>query len=250
MIGIGRAGLLVAALLLVALGVQTCRLSNAHARLARETAALAAAELREAGFAPAEIGKPDRPADVPREATPILSTTGTARWGPVARGRAGASGVPGTGEGRSGDNPPTSIAAGEPTADSAPPGDRQPCDLGELDVSVTCSTEAVLLDGLPWIRTLASGRIAAWGQIRDLPERVTDETRRESFVASSVLPPRWRLDLLAGTSASSERLGLEAGAAWTGKGRLGGYALAEWLPATSTRPTDWRAHGGARVRVR
>lgn len=69
-----------------------------------------------------------------------------------------------------------------------------------------------------------------------------------ALAATSTIAPKWHLDLLGGITTTGSA---EAGIAWTGRGRIGAYALAEHAMAKrdETDPT-WRAHLGFRWRIR
>jgi len=134
-----------------------------------------------------------------------------------------------------------------------------PCSLDDLDISVRCVADLLAETTKPWARLVTSGTISGWGQVRELPTAQAGTLTLE--IAPTIVPPTWRLDLLAGLALGS-RQGVEFGASWTGRTRLGGYLLAEWQPATTGsipyyegtlstgEPATWRLHGGVRVRVK
>jgi len=212
-------------------------------------------EARSKGFGVGRFTEPSIP-DAPAGSKPLFHAEGTVRYPPKLR-------AGGTGPTH---NTP---AGGEPTTEPAAAGPSSPqletppinCSLDDLDVSMHCSFDAISSPGRPYGRLFVSGRLDGYGQTREL-ERVSAGDV-ELQVAPWLNPSTWHLDILGGVAAG-ERFGLEFGATWTGRSRLGPYFLVEWQPTTSSSsyvsgseayvqtgdPATWRIHAGMRVRVR
>lgn len=120
------------------------------------------------------------------------------------------------------------------------------CNLDDLDITVNCQVDALATPTRPWAKLVTSGTISAWGQVRELPPTPAGDVHLE--MTPAVVPPTWRADILTGVAAG-ERFGVVVGAQWSGKSRVGGFALAEWQPAAGDTAT-WRVIAGASVRVK
>lgn len=190
--------------------------------------AYVAGELKLQGYQPGRYKKPTIP-DAPPGSKPVAHVAGTVHYAPTSRGP----------EPRPSATP--ALDAAQPNEVNAWPPSIQPCDLTTLDVSVKCVADLMAEPTKPYARLVISGKLVGFGQVRELPPTTAGEISLE--VAPAVVPPRWRLDLLAGLAAG-ERNGMEIGASWGGRRRLGGYALVEYQPPT------WRVHGGIRFRLK
>lgn len=214
----------------------------------------AAAELTRQDYVPGEFKKPDIP-KAPAGTTGIVHAEGTVRYLPK-------SGAPGTIAATLPTGPedgPPGGSAGSPQTPDVPR--ETSCSLDDLDVTLRCIVDALATPTRPWAKLTQSATISAWGQTRQLPWMPAGDV--ELQVAPSVVPPRWHLDLLSGVAAG-ERFGLEVGATWTGKSRLGPYLMVEWQPAeggssyssdsysysSSGEPSTWRVHAGLRIRLK
>jgi hypothetical protein len=205
----------------------------------------AVAELERQKYVPGTFETPDIP-EAPAGTKPILHAAGSVRYAPVSAVPQGVS-APSPAE-------PGVLRVPPAGAVEAPP---TPCNLDDLDVTLRCVVDGLATPTKPWVKMMTSGTISGWGQTRDLPPIEAGDIKMQ--MAPSVVPPRWHLDLLGGVAAGS-RFGLEAGAAWSGKSRLGPYALVEWQPATggsssesyvsTGQPSTVRVHAGIRLRIR
>ena len=248
--------------LLGLMGALVWRAVSAHFESAADKAIIAryvAKELEAKKFQPSTVETP-KIVDLPPAVKPLVHVTGGVTFDKVpSRSETVATrGTPAV-------VPTTRDQAGREGAPAGFPPDSNPvtnpCLLDDLTVHVDCTTDVVIAPDGPWTRLLASGWVEGWGTRRELPP--TPAGRLESQVAPLAISPKWHLDLLAGASAG-DRVGWEIGASWTGKSRWGGYALAEWQPATSSstyspsleamiptgQPATWRLHGGGRLRVK
>ena len=213
-------------------------------------------EAKAKGFAGGTFVEPSIP-DAPEGSKPLIHAEGTVRYPP--RIRAGGTGP--TQRTPSGGEPPTEPAAAGPSLSAKTKTPPANCSLDDLDVSVHCSFEAIASPGRPYGRMFVSGQLQGYGQTRELERVPAGDV--ELQVAPWLNPLTWHLDLLGGMAAG-ERFGIEVGATWTGRSRLGPYFLAEWQPATSSSsyvssseayvqtgdPATWRIHAGMRIRVR
>lgn len=200
----------------------------------RLAADVAAAALEKKGFHEVEVvRKPSLPSDVPKTpgVRPIARVRGAVDFGP-ARVLPSPVTLP---LGPVGDSPSLTAPGLPPTSGGNCP---QPT---AADLRGGCDTSIVLIEARPFART------TWWAEVR-LADGST--LKREALlepleveVARSIQPPRWRLDALVGLSTAGA---IEAGAAWTGKSRLGGYALWEYDPARGSSSV----HGGLRWRLK
>jgi len=187
-----------------------------------------ASELERQGYVTGEYVAPEVP-DTPEGSHPLFHAGGTVRYTPTP----GATVITPT--------PPVLAPIGDSTLGVVTGGPASPCSLDDLDVTINCVVDGMAEPSRPWGRLVTSGLIEAWGQKRVLPEETAG--RLVLQVAPAAVLPKWRLDFLGGAALGSTS-GLEAGLAWTGKSRLGGYTVVEWQPET------WRLHGGVRVRLK
>lgn len=194
-------------------------------------------------------------ADVIAGTKPILHTEGTVHYLP----KSGASGLTATPLPTGGPLTPDLVATGGSPTPDVPRGN--PCSLDDLDVTLRCAVDALATPTRPWAKLTQSATVSAWGQVREFPWMPAGDVKLQ--VTPAVVPPRWHLDLLSGVAAG-ERFGIEVGATWTGKSRLGPYLLVEWQPATGGSsyssdsysysspgdPSSWRIHAGLRIRIK
>ena len=209
-------------------------------------------KLDEEGFVPGDYDKTPDVATVVPGTKPIVHAKGTVRYAPRSIA------APARLDPPSEPPQPATDTAWE-RAPAAPA--TVPCSLDDLDVTIDCTVDALATPTKPWVKLVTSGTIKAWGQTRELPEAAAGNVNFD--IVPSVVPPTWHLDFLAGVAAGS-RFGVEAGAAWTGRSRLGWYTMVEWQPATggtaydsytestysTAEPATWRVHAGVRVRIK
>lgn len=198
------------------------------------------------GFKPGDF-KPPKIPDAPPGTKPIVVVDGQTHHPPVVAPPA--------------PNPTTPPIVERPISVVDGGGTPPPCSLDDLDITLGCKVDVLTTPTRPWARLLTSAKIEAWGQTRIIEPTPAGEVHLE--VSPSVTVPKWHLDALAGVSAG-ERFGVEAGATWTGKSRLGPYVLIEWQPSTGGTAYDsysdtsystgqgpqWRIHAGLRIRVK
>jgi len=240
---IATAVLLVVAFYLLVLAIQSKKRADAAEKIIE---GYVVPELRDKGFDDGVFIGP-KISDAPPGTKPILTAKGTVHYPAV---------VPAPVE--------PAVLEAELVAVPVPPVPAVTipnCDLNDLDVTINCALDALVTPAKPWARLVTSGTISAWGQTRDLPPTPAGKVNLD--VSPSVVAPRWHADILTGVAAGS-RFGLELGASWTGKSRLGPYFLVEWQPATSGTafdsyndslvstgdPATWRIHAGMRIRIK
>ena len=212
-------------------------------------------EARAKGFGGGKFVEPSIP-DAPAGSKPLFHAEGTVRYPPKLR----AGGTGPTQQTPSGGEPQHELAAAGPSSSQL----KTPqfnCSLDDLDVSIRCSFDAISSPGRPYGRLFVSGQLQWYGQTRELPRVPADDV--ELQVSPWLNPSTWHLDVLGGVAAG-QRFGLELGATWTGRSRLGPYFLVEWQPTTNSSsyvssseayvqtgdPATWRIHAGMRIRVR
>lgn len=214
-------------------------------------------KLKEKGFREGTFTRPSI-TEVPIGTKPISHVTGMVHFAPKSGASSGAGAID---SGSTVASKPVSITEGSSPTPLDVPRETIPCNLDELDVTMRCTVDTLATSSHPWAKLVQSGTIKAWGQTLELPPTAAGEIHLQ--VTPAVVSPKWHADLLAGVAVGS-RYGMELGASWTNKSRLGPYFLVEWQPATggssydsysesyysSGDPATWRIHAGLRVRLK